>query len=622
MGDVVEPLGVEFRNPMPLLLGHDSRLPVGTVKFAKPTADGIDFTAQIPVIDEPPSLKDRVDTAWASVKAGLLKGVSIGFRPLEEAFDKTTGGMRFLRSEVLELSLVAVPANADATIATIKSLDLAASGHQPPHAAGLPVVARKDAPKAMKPTIAEQIKSYKDTRSEKADARTAIMTKASDAGVTLDAAETETYDTLAAEIASIDAHLVRLKAMEQEMKDAAVPAIGDNPANASVSRSGQPVITVKENLLPGIGFARYAMCLAAAKGFVPTALSIAQNRYKDMKNLHMVLKASIDAGTTTDPTWAGALVQYQEFSGDFIEFLRPATIIGKFGTGSIPSLRRIPFNVRIKGQTSGGDGYWVGQGQAKPLTKFDFDTVNLKWAKAAAIAVLTEELVRFSSPSAEMLVRDALAAAVIERLDIDFVDPNKQVDADVSPASITNGATELQPSGTDAAAVREDVRAIMGTFIAANITPSAGVWIMTSTTALALSLMRNALGQEEFPGITMMGGTFMGLPVITSQYLASLGSPSGNIVVLVNASDIYLADDGQVVIDASREASLEMSSTPTGRSGGTNTNGSPINPVANELVSMWQTNSVALRAERFINWQRRRQAAVSYFDNVKWGQGE
>jgi hypothetical protein len=34
---------------------------------------------------------------------------------------------------------------------------------------------------------------------------------------------------------------------------------------------------------------------------------------------------------------------------------------------------------------------------------------------------------------------------------------------------------------------------------------------------------------------------------------------------------------------------------------------------------MWQTNSIALRAERQINWAKRRSSAVSYMDDVNWG---
>ncbi len=50
----------------------------------------------------------------------------------------------------------------------------------------------------------------------------------------------------------------------------------------------------------------------------------------------------------------------------------------------------------------------------------------------------------------------------------------------------------------------------------------------------------------------------------------------GDQLVLVNVPDIYLADDGGVAVDMSREASLEMQSEPTGNS----TTPSPV-----ELVS-------------------------------------
>lgn len=122
MGDIVEPLGIKFKNPMPLLHQHNAEQPVGTVKFDKPTKEGVDFTAQLPKIADPGPLKDRVDTAWGEITAGLVRGVSIGFRPVEYSF-MDDGGIRFVETEVLELSLVTIPANMDATIATIKSID-------------------------------------------------------------------------------------------------------------------------------------------------------------------------------------------------------------------------------------------------------------------------------------------------------------------------------------------------------------------------------------------------------------------------------------------------------------------------------------------------------------------
>lgn len=616
VGDIMESAGAKFTLPIPLLWQHDNKQPIGEVYAARVTKDGIEITAKIAAIAEPGRLKDRLDEAWQSVKAGLVRGLSIGFKPIEAESIKGSFGVRMLKWLWLELSAVTIPANQDATILSVKSCDTsrpAAQGTgQGVRLLTLPGASGSTAGRNMK-TITEQITAFEGTRGAKAARMTELMTKAGDEGVTLDTAQTEEYDGLAGEVKGIDSHLTRLADLEKTNKAAAKPAAGDTAEHASASRGGVPV-QVKDTLPPGIEFARYAMCLLTAKGNATQALEIAKNRYPDQVRVHNVLKAAVVAGTTTDPTWAGALVDYQNFAGDFIDFLRPQTIVGKFGTGGIPALRRIPFNVSIKGQTSGGSGYWVGQGAPKPLTKFDFSSITLRWAKVANIAVLSDELVRFSSPSAEALVRDALAKALIERLDIDFIDPAKAAVADVSPASITNGLVAGHPSGINAAAVRVDLAALFQGFIAANLTPTNGVFIMPNTIALQLSLMVNALGQPEFPSITMNGGTFHGLPVITSQYAVLGGSPDGNLVILLNASDIFLADDGQVVIDASREASLEMADNPTVSVSA----GSPPAPVSTHLVSLWQTNSLGLRAERYINWARRRDEAVAYLENVTW----
>ena len=238
----------------------------------------------------------------------------------------------------------------------------------------------------------------------------------------------------------------------------------------------------------------------------------------------------------------------------------------------------------------------------------DFDDVELRWAKIAAIAVITEELVRFSDPSAERLVRDELAKAVIERMDIDFIDPAKAAAANVSPASITNGVAAITSSGNDADAVRCDLQRLWAPFIANRLPARNAVYIMSSTTALALSMMENALGQPEFGGLSVNGGTLKGVPVIVSDYTPA--DTGGGLVVLASADDIYLSDDGQVTLDASREASIQMDDAPTQDSGA---------PTATTSVSMFQTNSVALRAERYINWAKRRASAVQVLQDVSWG---
>lgn len=141
MGDIVEPKGAQFKLPIPLLWQHDSKQPVGHVHEVKVTAAGIEVTrATVVKIEEPGRLKDRVDEAWQSLKTGLVRGFSIGFKAIESARIDGTWSERFLKWDWLELSLVTIPANAEATITGIKSADSlirrAASGAPAP----LPVV--------------------------------------------------------------------------------------------------------------------------------------------------------------------------------------------------------------------------------------------------------------------------------------------------------------------------------------------------------------------------------------------------------------------------------------------------------------------------------------------------
>ena len=134
-GDIVEPLGAEFSLPLPLCWMHDSHDPVGWVTAAKATADGITIEGEIASIMEPASLKDRLDTAWAMLISKLVRGLSIGFKPLESARIADTYSYRYTKWLWLELSPVVVPANGDCSILAIKSYDEAilrtASGARP-----------------------------------------------------------------------------------------------------------------------------------------------------------------------------------------------------------------------------------------------------------------------------------------------------------------------------------------------------------------------------------------------------------------------------------------------------------------------------------------------------------
>lgn len=122
MGDIVNPLGAKFTLPLPLLWMHNHDQPIGHVVEATPNEKGISFKAQIAKTDEPGKLKELLDFAWQSIKMKLVAAVSIGFSPIKYAFI-SDGGIEYDEWDWHELSAVTIPAQAEATITAVKSID-------------------------------------------------------------------------------------------------------------------------------------------------------------------------------------------------------------------------------------------------------------------------------------------------------------------------------------------------------------------------------------------------------------------------------------------------------------------------------------------------------------------
>jgi len=612
--DVVEPMGAQFKLPLPLLWQHDSSQPIGHVTHAKASKSGIEIVARIAK-----GVTAEIDRAWALIKAGLVPGLSIGFKAIEHEFITETKGIRFIKWDWFELSAVTIPANSEATIATVKSIDTAqraASGQAKPRRVvhlNPPGASGSSQPKPQEgtdmKTIAEQITALEAKRSASASRMEAVMQKSLDEDRTSDAGEQDEFDTLSGEVEAIDKDLVRLRKIEQAKAFAAkAVARVERSEDGAAARGGSIIVKPQPKLEPGQLFAQKVKCLALSQKIFRPASDIAAEMYGSDSAVVGEFKANVPAGSNISGNWGVNLYDTQSAAvAAFLEYLRPMTIIGRFGTGGVPALRSVMFNTPIVTQTGGGAGYWVGEGKAKPLTSFNFSRTTLPPTKVANICALTDESIRFSNPKSDIIVRDSLAQALRERLDIDFIDPAKAAVAGVSPASITNGAATVVSSGDDADDIRLDIRSLYAKFAAANNPVSSGVWIMSSNNAVALAMMTNPLGQPEFGSMTMSGGSLNGMPVIASDYITK----AMNIVVLVNASDIFVADDGDIQIDASREASLEMSDAPAHNS--TTPTG------ATSLVSMFQTNTVAIRAERIINWMRGRTQSVAYLTSADWG---
>lgn len=123
-----------------------------------------------------------------------------------------------------------------------------------------------------------------------------------------------------------------------------------------------------------------------------------------------------------------------------------------------------------------------------------------------------------------------------------------------------------------------------------------GTWVMQPKTHLSLSRQRGSGGALAYPGLTVRGGTLLGLPVIVSAaYPDEAGSPTTRSIALLDPSRILLIDDGAGSFDVSDRVSIQMDDSTSQKSSAT--------AAGTTLVSMFQTDSLALKVVRHVNWK-------------------
>lgn len=473
----------------------------------------------------------------------------------------------------------------------------------------------------MKKSLQERLDALRKQREGFVTKMQSIFEKASAEDRGFDDAEQKEFDDCKADISTIDKDIENINVLARA---SLVPATGvpastkgtdsddetvqhvdvQRASGGAVDIGGAGVVGVSRRLPKGTSFTRYAMALASSKGNVMAAAEIARQRWsRSTPEIETILRAAVAAGTTTDTTWAAPLAPYQDMQSEFIELLRPMTIMGQIEG----QLRRIPFNIRMPRQTSGASAGWVGQGAPKPMSKLGFDSVTMPHSKVAVIVAITEELARMSTPSAEATVRQDLLETVSQFMDVQFIDPTIAAVADVSPGAITNGIAAVNATGGTVAQVTTDLNAALTAMATANIPMRSPVWVMHTRAKNYLMTLRTAQDVFAFRD-EMRQGQLLGLPFIASNNVPlrdqNAGGGTEGYIVLMDASEIFLADDGETMLDVSREASLQMVDNPSAG--------------AQSMVSLWQNNLVGIRAERYVHWKRRRDAAVYVTDLVTY----
>jgi hypothetical protein len=343
---------------------------------------------------------------------------------------------------------------------------------------------------------------------------------------------------------------------------------------------------------------RYCVCLGRAKGSPYAAADTAQRSYPHVQPLEAsfaaLQKTAVEAGDSQTIGWAKEWRKNPSLVA-FMDQLRARTIIDR-----LPGVRRVPLNVSVPTQSSGGTFQWIGESLAKPVGSMSFSNSTLYWSKVSGILGITRELVEFGGDEVAAIIENDLAQGAADFINSEFVSATNAPQDYISPGGIVYGINATTSSvGATAAAFRTDVKNLI-TALAATVKDLRNVAIlMTPQNAINLALMDAA-----FSGITADGGSFAGLTVLTSSTI-------GNRLIGIDGGSLLLADNG-TDIAVSSESSVEFDTMPA--VGET----SPLSQVG-VMHSAWQHNLILYRVDRFVNWKLGRSGTVKWISGVAYG---
>jgi HK97 family phage major capsid protein/HK97 family phage prohead protease len=608
-GDIVDPSGWDLKNfkKNPIaLFGHSSSFPIGT--WTDLRVEGGKLIGRLKLAAQGTSA--RIDELISLVEQGILRAVSVGFRPLEaDPIDpnRPYGPQRYKKQELLETSLVSVPAN-PAAVALAKSLhlsketlDLAFGEHAEERrrdvsATGEKAVATAKASesaanqnspkvKTMK-TLAQRIEDAEADRVAKMD-RLAELHQADD--LDLDAIE-----GLNGDIEVAQRTIAAMKASESKI------GVGATNPNAKTAATARRPLSIPGKEVAGFDLLVKAMTARGVSHFAGKSLEqVLSERYNGQEAVAIVAKADQTIGTTTVSGWAAELVQ--TVNQGFMDALTPYSIY--------PALRSRGIGVNFDGigtvslpsRTAGGaGGGFVAEGSPIRVGRVTTAATTMTPKKLGVIVPFSRELAKRSTPAIEALVRQAILEDTAVILDSAIIDAAAASTA--RPAGLLNGVTAVASGygGGDYQAVIADFAALLSPFYTANAADNITV-LMNPIQGLKLAMM---------PGPDGTFGWFERLRA-RLNIVESTTVPAGRLIALRN-SDFATALGDAPEFDVSEQATVHMEDTTPLEIV------SAAGTVADPIRSFFQTATIGVRMLMDVSWKMRRAGMVQWVDTTTW----
>lgn len=305
------------------------------------------------------------------------------------------------------------------------------------------------------------------------------------------------------------------------------------------------------------------------------------------------------AMSVTDATAGGFLVP-EQFSTDVIELLRPQSVVRDLVGMSLP----MPTGtISISKITEGSTAYYQGENAAATKSALKTGQVKLTWKKLTALVPMSNDLLRYSTPSADAIVRRDMVRAIAQRENQAFL---RDHGTDASPKGLrylaANSGNPIFANATvNLANVTTDLGKMILDLLNDNVPITRGGWIMAPRTYMYLYTVLTANGVFAFRD-EMSRGTLWGYPYrVTTQVPINLTDHGGT-----DESELYFADFDDVIIGDSMALRVDASDVAT-YTDGANT------------VSAFSNDQTVVRCITEHDFNTRRAESISIMNGVRWG---
>jgi HK97 family phage major capsid protein len=297
---------------------------------------------------------------------------------------------------------------------------------------------------------------------------------------------------------------------------------------------------------------------------------------------------------------AGGFMVPPDYVAELIELLRAQTVVRASGPRVLPMPRG---TMTLPRQSQAATAVYGAELAAIPVSQQAVDQIVATYHKLTAMVPISNDLMRYSDPAVDAMVRDDLAQVIARREDLAFIRGDGTQDSPKGFLSFLLPANTIASNASyTLSTAASELGGLLNKIETSNVPIVRPVWLMHPRTKNYLLNVQNANGFYVYREEMTDKQTLLGVPWKTTTQIPINLTVSSNS----DCSELYLVEMTQAMILDSMSLELAVSREGTYVDAGGNT------------VSVFQSDQTLIRAIAEHDFQMRHNEAIAVLTGVRW----